>query len=84
VQFSGGGSSVKTVKVRIAVAVDEDGDWNAAGNSLISDCPDRDAVEGATGGLFGTVKVYWIDLELPVPEAATVQASVTPEKAAAP
>ena len=67
---------MKTVKVRIAVAVDPDGDWHACGWSGSSDeTMMRTAVDTIAEG----ERRYWIEAELEVPDAAaaTVQATVT-------
>jgi hypothetical protein len=68
---------VKTVKVRVAVAVDSAAHWNAAGF-----CCDGDerAVAAAMEPLIEQreKRVYWLTAELPVPEmvAAEIAANV--------
>ena len=59
------------MKVRVAVAVDRCGEWNAAGYSGASD-----AVAKAGTGYDGSDALYWLTAELPIPEDVTVQASV--------
>lgn len=49
---------MKTVKVRIAVAVDVDGDWHLG----FAENEARELLSGAA-------RVYWLTAELPVPEA---------------
>lgn len=64
------------VKVRIAVAVDSDGDWNACG---WSDAPDDSTTMGIACETLGDgERRYWIEAELDAPEVATVQGKVTP------
>lgn len=67
---------MKTVKVRIAVAVDPKGAWNASGwsgatNKVAMDCA-VDVVESGEAR-------YWLEAELPIPEPQEVQAVVTQE-----
>jgi len=64
----------KTVKVRIAVAVDPSGEWSATGwheasDELMMECA-RDSVADGEA-------LYWLEAELAIPEPETVQASVT-------
>jgi len=67
---------MKTVKVKIAVSVDSNGDWSAAGWSGGTDPSEFhsytiDALEPGENG-------YWLEAELPVPEKIpTIQATVT-------
>lgn len=65
-----------TVKVRIAVAVDPDGDWNACGWSSATDKTARDLATETVGE---GEAVYWLEAELPVPATQVVQATVTLE-----
>jgi anti-sigma factor RsiW len=65
----------KTVKIRIAVAVDPTGDWNAYGGGSMKD---KDAMEFATEVLADGETRFWLTAELPVPEVAEVVASVEP------
>lgn len=72
---------MKTVKVRIAVAVASNGEWSAVGWSSKSDPQryDRNAWENAIEELTdatGVVLGYWLEAELPSPEMETVQAKV--------
>lgn len=68
-----GGSSMKTVKVRIAVAVDSDGDWSASG---WKGARDYHAMGTAVDGVGDNASRYWITAELPIPEAPTIAGSV--------
>lgn len=63
----------KKVKVRIAVAVDPDGDWDATGWSAATD----DSAMGIARDSVGSGEAcYWLEAELEIPEAKTVQANV--------
>lgn len=73
--------TAKTVKVRIAVAVDPEGKWQAHGWQPRPDHVQRDAKfmqDTAREDLEYGEAMYWIEAELPVPEAQTVQGTVTP------
>lgn len=66
-----------TVKVRIAVAVDENGDWAAFGTSADSDsnmmCTAREDAPGSREW----ESLFWLEAELPIPEIQTIQAKVS-------
>lgn len=66
---------MKTVKVRVAVAVDATGVWNSCGwsTAVPSDQPMHIAVEGVADG----EARYWLEAELAVPEVITVKASIS-------
>lgn len=66
---------VETVRVRIAVVVDDSGFWRAVGELGQIDA---DAVADATGHWDndGPLSVSWVEAEVPVPEAVTVQGEV--------
>ena len=64
----------KTVTVRIAVAVDPSGDWNAYGGGGMKD---KDAMEFATEVFADGETRFWLTAELPVPVAVDVAATVT-------
>jgi hypothetical protein len=67
----------RTVKVRIAVAVDPDGDWNSAGWSKRDGQPaGEDAMELACDNVGTGERRYWIEAELMVPEPEDVQGEV--------
>lgn len=66
----------KTVRVRIAVAVDETGDWSASGWRLTpgrSPAGHYDEMQGiALDGVMGKHVVYhWIEADIPIPEETT-------------
>lgn len=64
---------MKTVKVRIAVSVDPKGNWGSSGSSG----QDEAEAHSWTVDLLQDGEArYWIEAELPVPEIATVQATV--------
>lgn len=67
----------KTVTVRIAVAVDPSGAWNAYGGGSLKD---KDAMEFAVEVLGDGEARFWLTAELPVPEIAEVPACVEPTK----
>lgn len=64
---------MKTVKVRIAVAVGSDGDWIASGWKDARDSLVMGAVIGDVGE---DASRYWITAELPIPEVPTIAGSV--------
>lgn len=68
---------MKTVKVRIACAVDSDGCWAAHG---WLGAPDKTAVECSVEVLREGERVYWLTAELPIPEPIEVQAEVEERK----
>jgi hypothetical protein len=63
---------MKTVKVRIAVAVDPSGSWNASG-WLNADGRELDLLmdDMGVGGAF-----YWVTAELPIPSVQEVAGEV--------
>jgi hypothetical protein len=63
-----------SVKVRIAVAVDPDGDWNSCG---WKDGKAADAMSICVDTLASGEARYWLEAELPIPEIATIQAAVS-------
>lgn len=63
----------KTVKVRIAVAVDPSGDWNASG---WRGCDDQTAMGNTLDTLNEGEARYWLEAELPIPQVTTVAAEV--------
>jgi hypothetical protein len=64
---------MKTVKVRIAVAVGQDGDWSVSG---WKGAQDDDAMGIAIDGVGETSSRYWITAELPIHEVPTVAGTV--------
>lgn len=75
-------SSTKTVKVRIAVAVDEEGQWRCAG--WMADPDDKNAfddmMEIATEDLLPGEECYWLEAVLPLPNVKTIFATVTRDR----
>lgn len=63
----------KTVRVRIAVAVDMDGDWNCAGWSR---CEDAQAMSIATDTLSDGEARYFLLADLPVPGIREIRPQV--------
>lgn len=64
-----------TVKVRIAVAVTPEGEWNACGWSGAES--DDDKMSICVDSLASGEKRYWLEAELEVPSVDVVQASVS-------
>jgi hypothetical protein len=70
---------MKTIKVRIAVAVDENGNWNSSGwKSPKSDpMPDSEILSYAVEHIEGLQEaLYIVTAELAIPEASEVAATV--------
>ncbi len=66
---------MKTVQVRIAVAVNSYGAWNAYGR----ECSDDDETMACViEGHSGSISQFWITAELPVPEVVEAAGTVTP------
>lgn len=68
----------KSVKVRIAVAVNGAGKWYACGWHGAKEVEVRDVV---LDGLMPEVKpehIVWVEADVPLPEARTVKGRVTP------
>lgn len=63
-----------TVKVRIAVAVDAKGEWNACGYSGARS--DADKMDMCVETLADGEARYWLEAELAIPETPTVHADV--------
>jgi hypothetical protein len=64
------------VKVRIAVAVGPNGEWNAMGWSS-GEASDSEKMSLCVEPIDPGEARYWLEAELDVPEEPTVQASVT-------
>ena len=62
------------VKVRIAVAVDAKGNWNACGWKNARS--DEEKMELCVEVLDDGEARYWLEAELPIPTVPTVQATV--------
>lgn len=65
---------MRTVKVRIAVAVDPEGKWGSAGWSRSND--EEFEFELATEALKHGESRFWLTAELPIPDIAEIQAEV--------
>jgi len=67
-----------TVRVRIAVAVDPQGNWNAAGWKVHGHQPEeREFLFCALEGLDSSEEsCFWVEADLPIPEIQTVQGEV--------
>lgn len=64
-----------TVRVRVLVAVDSDGDWTAAA------CDNNDVDDAMewinTRRLRGNIDYHWITAEVPIPRETTIEGSVS-------
>lgn len=73
-------TTAKTVRVRIAVAVDADGAWNASGWSSKNKTYDADAMGCAIENVGEGEARYWLEADVPLPAGATaIEAEVKPE-----
>lgn len=70
----------KTVRIRIAVAVDPQGNWNATGWKVRTGAPpENELMSTALEGLDSSEEAcFWVEAELPVPDTRTVKGEVTP------
>ena len=66
----------KRIKIRIALAVDSEGNWGVAGGS---DMSPKDALELATDGCGGYYKVYWHQAEIEAPRPVEVELDLPAE-----
>lgn len=57
---------MKTVKVRIALEINQDGEWQASG---WTDLETWESTMGCFDSLEGDVVRHWIEAEVPVPDA---------------
>jgi hypothetical protein len=65
------------MKIRIAVAVDETGEWMSYGwGRKTHDVPDRKLIEEASDGLRENRKVYFITAEIEPPKTEEIQGTV--------
>ena len=67
---------MKTVKVRIAVAVDRNGMWNACG---WTGAKNEDMRKMAVDVVGAGDRVFWLEAQLPIPEELVIRADVTEE-----
>lgn len=70
----------KTVRVRIAVAVDTKGKWSACGWKSDGKQYDKEARDSAIDGLYndGSYNVHWIEADVPVPQETMIEGTATP------
>lgn len=67
-----------SVRVRIAVAVDPQGNWCASGWKVASeDAATREAMDVAVDAVEAGEARYWVEATLPIPVTRTVQADTT-------
>lgn len=59
---------MRTIKVRIAVAVDASGEWNACGGTWAKD--DKVAMDIAVDPLADGEARYWVETEIALPTSA--------------
>lgn len=64
------------VKVRVAVAVDSQGNWNSAGG-FWGHAMDEQWMANALKIVHSGAASYWLEAELDVPQETVVQAAVT-------
>lgn len=64
---------MRTVKVRIAVAIDPKGNWNACGGQGM---PDDESMSLAVDAVADGEARYFLEADLAIPEAPTIQAKV--------
>ena len=64
----------KTVRVRIAVAVDPSGRWNASGWST---APTGMEAELAIDGVGEGERLFWVEADLPIPVEQVVEGQVS-------
>lgn len=67
---------MKTIKVRIAVAIDPGGQWCARGCSYTNE---KNNMETVVRRVDVGEKIYWLEVELPVPDETipVIQAQVS-------
>lgn len=61
----------RTVKVRVAVCVDREGDWAASGWPVETAAAGEEVMRVAGEGLLAGEARYWLEAELPVPDHTT-------------
>lgn len=60
----------RTVRVRIAVAMDEGGEWSASGWGGHDQPYAPEAMESSLQCVGGIAARYWIEVELPIPDSS--------------
>lgn len=58
---------MKTLKIRIALSVDKDGNWESCGDSKLTDDQKFDAIS-ATYSLHGIRHNFWVDAYINIPD----------------
>jgi hypothetical protein len=78
-------SEERTVRVRVAVVVEEDGSWGASGwdrrEAMTQSGHDSGIIQEARSSLIGSTQrqqVVFLEADLPLPTAPTVEAEVKP------
>lgn len=66
---------MKTVRVRIAVAVNERGEWHAFGGDFEDDWAMDEAVANVSEDV--RVAEHFIEADVPIPEPSTIEGQVT-------
>ena len=65
------------MKIRIAVAVTLDGEWNACGWGRPGmEIPDKRKMDLAVEGVAGSEARYWVEAEVEIPHVKTVKGVV--------
>jgi hypothetical protein len=67
---------MKTVKLRAAVAVDPEGNWNVSGWGTANNSNDDIAMNCAIEGVGDGEARYWLTAEVPVPEVKETEGEV--------
>lgn len=75
---------MKTKRVRIAVAMNEDGEWYAYGWRDNSNTPNEEAdgvkASKAEEALTGVnITTHFVEADIPIPESTTIEGTVTPK-----
>lgn len=74
--MANGTGKAKTVKIRIAVAVDQDGTWGACGWKGAKDSEvmelARENAETSGDGLYRAEQHYYVSVEIPLPRPVEV------------
>jgi hypothetical protein len=75
----------KTVRVRIAVVIDKDGNYGAAGSNGLTKSETIEAAQDMNGDMsFGLIRECWVTVEIPLPQpveyAAVIETSEVREE----
>lgn len=71
---------MKTVRVKIAVAIDPTGNWNSSGWSNNGVPVIKDAMDIAVDGVGDGEQRYWIEADIPVPEQFVIEGIVVKDE----